>query len=202
MGLFKSKDERRVEREMGIRRGIRSIEKSITEQQKFSEMFIKQAQQAKKIGDEQQYAFIRSSLKKTASIKRMLERQLVAINSALIMSKQANATAQFAGAMGLMSKEIASVFGELDLTKTQVQWENAMKQSSAMEERMGLFLDTMEQTGAQASGTEAAQAGVTDAEIDRMIEADVLAAETAELGKLGALESEIEKELMKTKQQG
>ena len=41
---------------------------------------------------------------------------------------------------------------------------------------------------------------VTDEEIDRMIQADVLASEKAELGKLDALESEIAKELGATKQ--
>ena len=41
MGLFKSKDERRVEREMKIRQGVRAIEKSIRQQEKFSEDFIK-----------------------------------------------------------------------------------------------------------------------------------------------------------------
>jgi hypothetical protein len=200
MGLFKSKDERRVEREMSIRRGIRSIEKSIAEQGKFAEQFIKQAQAAKRIGDEQQYLFIRNSLKKTASIKRVLERQLVAINSALIISKQAQASVQFADSMNIMATEVGKAFGELDLTRTQVQWERAVNQAQTMEERMTLFLDSMEQSAAQ--GVPAAASPVSDDEIDRMIEADVLAQEQAELGKLDALESEIEKELGKTRQSG
>ena len=41
---------------------------------------------------------------------------------------------------------------------------------------------------------------VSDDEIDRMIQADVLAAEKQELGKLDELESEIAKELGATKQ--
>lgn len=199
MGLFKSKDERRVEREMAIRRGIRSIEKSILEQGKFSEQFVKQAQQAKRIGDEQQYNFIRNSLKKTATIKRMLERQLVAIQSALIVSKQAQASVQFAESMNLMSREIGKAFGEIDLTKTQAQWEKAVTQANTVEERMGLFLDTMEQTATGGvSVGESSQ--VSDQEIDRMIEADVLAQEQAELGKLDQLENEIEKELARDRQ--
>ena len=60
MGLFKSKDERRIEREMKIRQGMRSIEQSIRQQEKFSEDFIKNAQHAKQIGDNGQYLFIRS----------------------------------------------------------------------------------------------------------------------------------------------
>ena len=199
MGLFKSKDERRVEREMAIRKGVRSIEKSISEQGKFAEQFVKQAQQAKRIGDEQQYQFIRGSLKKTATIKRMLERQLVAMQSAIIVQKQAAASVQFAESMNLMAREIGRAFGEVDLTKTQAQWEKAVSQSSSMEERMGLFLDSMEQT---AAGTlsPGESSSISDAEIDRMIEADVLATEQAELGKLDQLESEIEKELGRDRQ--
>ncbi len=64
MGLFKSKEERRIEREMKIRGGMRSIEKSIRQQEKFAADFIKNAQHAKKIGDENQYKFIRGALRR------------------------------------------------------------------------------------------------------------------------------------------
>ena len=45
MGLFKSKEERRLERDIKIRQGIRRIEKSIAEQNKFSDEFVKNARQ-------------------------------------------------------------------------------------------------------------------------------------------------------------
>ncbi len=201
MGLFKSKDERRVEREMKIRQGLRSIEKSIRQQEKFSEDFIKNAQHARKIGDEQQYQFIRGALKKTAAVKKMLERQMLAIKNAMLINQQAQASREFATSMNLMAQEIGKVFGELDLTKTQAQWERAVAQAGSMEERMELFLDSMEQSAiAGSSATTANTALVTDEEIDRMIQADVLASEKQELGKLDALESEIAKELGATKQ--
>jgi hypothetical protein len=201
MGLFKSKDERRIEREMKIRQGLRSIEKSIRQQEKFSDDFIKNAQHARKIGDEQQYQFIRGALKKTAAVKKMLERQMLAIKNAMLINQQAQASREFAESMNLMAQEIGKVFGELDLTQTQAQWERAVSQAGSMEERMELFLDSMEQSAIAGSGaTTANTALVTDEEIDRMIQADVLASEKAELGKLDALESEIAKELGATKQ--
>jgi len=201
MGLFKSKDERRIEREMKIRQGLRAIEKSIRQQEKFSDDFIKNAQHARKIGDEQQYQFIRGALKKTAAVKKMLERQMLAIKNAMLINQQAQASREFAESMNLMAQEIGKVFGELDLTKTQAQWERAVAQAGSMEERMEIFLDSMEQSAIGASsGTPANTALVTDEEIDRMIQADVLASEKAELGKLDALESEIAKELGATKQ--
>ncbi len=200
MGLFKGKDERRIEREMKIRSGMRAIERSIRQQEKFAEDFIKNAQHAKKIGDQGQYLFIRNALKKTATVKKMLERQLLAIKNAMLIQQQAAASQQFAESMNLMAKEIGRTFGEMDLTKTQAQWEKAVAQAGSMEERMEIFLDSMEQSALSGSSTTSASEAVTDEEIDRMIQADVLASEKTELGKLDELESEISKELGATKQ--
>ncbi|MEL7237309.1 MAG: hypothetical protein AAGK78_00485 [Planctomycetota bacterium] len=195
MGLFKSKDERRIERDMRIRQGLRSIERSIKQQEKFSEDFIQNARQARKIGDDQQYQFIRGSLKRTAAVKKMLERQLLSMKNAMLLQKQAEAGRTFAESMNLMAREIGRTFAELDLTKTQADWEKAVNQAGSMEERMDIFLDAMEQSSnAQVAGTPREDL-VTDDEIDRMIEADVLAQEQKELGKLDELDNEIAKEL-------
>lgn len=200
MGLFKSKDERRLESQMKIRQGMRAIEKSIRQQEKFAEDFIKNAQHAKKIGDEGQYQFIRNALKKTAAVKKMLERQLLAIKNAMLIQQQAAASQQFAESMNLMSGEIARVFGEMDLTRTQAQWERAVAQAGSMEERMEVFLDSMEDSALSVGAGGVREDAVTDDEIDRMISADVLAAEKTELGKLDELESEITRELGSAKQ--
>lgn len=186
---------------MKIRGGLRSIEKSIRQQEKFSEDFIKNAQHARKIGDEQQYQFIRGALKKTATVKKMLERQLLALKNAMLIQQQAQASQQFAEAMTLMATQIGQTFGELDLTKTQAQWERAVSQAGSIEERMELFMDSMEQSAIAGSGVVTpSKELVSDEEIDRMIQADVLAQEKTELSKLDQLESEIAKELGATKQ--
>jgi hypothetical protein len=195
MGLFKSKDERRIEREMKIRAGLRSIEKSIRQQEKFAEDFVKNAQHAQKIGDQGQYLFIRSALKRTAAVKKMLERQLLSMKNAMLIQQQAQASQQFAESMTLMAGEISRVFGEMDLSKTQVQWEKAVAQAGSLEERMDVFLDSMQDSATSSTPVSAKEDLVSDDEIDRMIQADVLAAEKTELGKLDQLESEIAKEL-------
>src|SRR3954468_21182230 len=200
MGLFKSKDERRIEREMKIKGGMRAIERSIRQQEKFAEDSIKNPRHARQIGDEGQYQFVRGALKKTAAVKKMLERQLLAIKNAMLIQQQAAASQQFAESMNLMAREIGRVFGEMDLTKTQADWERAVAQAGSMEERMEVFLDSMEQTAMSGASTTAREDLVTDDEIDRMITADVLAAEKQELSKLDELESEIAKELGATKQ--
>ncbi len=198
MGLFKSADERRIERDIKIRQGVRRIEKSIREQGRFQDEFIKNAQNARRIGDNAQYAFIRNSLKKTATIRKMLERQLLSVKNALLIKQQAEASADFAKSMSIMALEIGRLFGETDLVKTQADWEKAMVQSQTMEERMNMFLDTVEDVAAQ--DTQATSAGelVTDAEIDRLIEVEQEAEHQKELDKLASLRAE----LSELKQQG
>ena len=191
MGLFKSAEERRIERDIKIRQGIRRIEKSIREQGKFQDEFIKNAQHAKKIGDNQQYTFIRNSLKKTASIRKMLERQLLSVKNALLIKRQAEASADFAQAMGMMASEIGKLFGETDLVQTQADWEKAMVQSQTMEERMEMFLDTIEEGSAVDAQADEKDA-ITDAEIDRMIEVEEQVEDAREAQQMSALRAELE----------
>ncbi len=191
MALFKSSDERRIEREMKIRQGIRRIERAIREQGKFTDEFVGNAQRARAIGDNKQYQFIRNSLKKTMTIRKVLERQLLAVKNALLIKRQAEASADFTNAMGLMAREIGKLFGETDLVRTQADWEKAMIQSQSMEERMSVFLDSIEdiaQQDAEATTSEA----VSDEEIDRLIAAEGEAEQAKEMGKIADLRAELD----------
>lgn len=193
MGLFKSGEERRLERDIKIRQGIRRIEKSIAEQNKFSDEFVKNARQAKQIGDSAQYAFIRNSLKKTATIKKLLERQLLAVKNALLIKRQAEASADFAKAMTLMAGEVSKLYGETDLARTQLQWEKALAQSQTMEERMQMFLDAVESGAAGDVTASAASSGeaVSDDEIDRMITAEEQVEHAREQQQISSLRAEL-----------
>lgn len=188
MRLFKSADERRIEQDIKVRQGIRRIEKAIGEQGKFADGFIRNARRAKEIGDNAQYAFIRGSLKKSAAIRRMLERQLLVVQNALLVKRQAEASVDFSKSMGLMAAEIGRLFGETDLVGTQAAWEKAMLQSQSMEERMGIFLDNME--GASAAD-EARVSEISDEEADAMIEAEEQAERQRELTQIADLKAEL-----------
>jgi len=193
VALFKSSEQRRVEREIKIRQGIRRIERAIREQGKFQDEFIRNAQRAKAIGDDAQYKFIRNSLKKTATIRKMLERQLLAVKNALLIKRQAEASADFSTAMGTMATEISRLFGQTDLTKTQADWEKAMVQSQTMQERMDMFLESVEDLAAQdAESVAAGGEVVSDDDIDRMIAAEAEAEHAKEMDRLTALQSELE----------
>lgn len=191
MAFFKSSEERRIEREMKIRQGIRRIERAIREQGKFMDDFVQNARHARAIGDTKQYQFIRNSLKKTAVIRKVLERQLLAVKNALLIKRQAEASADFTQAMGLMAGEIGKLFGETDLVRTQAEWEKAMVQSQTMEERMNMFLDSIEDIAEQDAQMTTSES-IADEEIDRMIEAEAEAEQAKEVGKLADLRAELD----------
>ena len=194
MGLFKSKQERRIEREMKIRAGLKGIERAIRQQEKFAADFIKNAQHAQRINDTQQYTFIRQALKRTAGMKRLLERQLLCMKNAMLVSEQAQATQQFCQSMELMSRQINDVFASVDMTKSQAQWQSAMNKATSLEQRAELFLDSIE-TGPATDSPAADSTAITDDEIDRMINADVLAEQHSELASLDELDQQITREL-------
>ena len=194
MGLFKSKQERRIEREMKIRAGLKGIERAIRQQEKFAADFIKNAQHAQRINDTQQYTFIRQALKRTAGMKRLLERQLLCMKNAMLVSEQAQATQQFCQSMELMSRQINDVFASVDMTKSQAQWQSAMNKATSLEQRAELFLDSIE-TGPTTDSAAADSTTITDDEIDRMINADVLAEQHSELASLDELDQQITREL-------
>jgi outer membrane translocation and assembly module TamA len=191
MALFKSTEERRMERDIKVRQGIRRIEKAIAEQNKFSDEFVKNARQARQIGDMASYQFIRNSLRKTATIKKLLERQLLAVKNAMLIKRQAEAAADFAQAKATMASEVSRLYGDTDLVKTQVDWEKAMMQSQSMEERMQMFLDSIE-AGAEADVSAAPTEAISDEEIDRMIEAEDQVEQAREARQMSALRAELE----------
>ena len=188
MPLFESEANRRIRREMKVRHAMREMQKNLKQQEGSQTQFIAAARCAREIGDQGQYAYLRGAIKKTIACKNLLQRQLLAIQSAMMIKKQAEANHEFAKSMGSLSKDISRLFGATDLEKTEADWERAMAQAETMEERMNLFLEGVEGTFAAEGATNEA---VKDSEIDRLIDAEVAAGQKKELDELEQLRSEI-----------
>ncbi|MBX3461144.1 MAG: hypothetical protein KF696_14455 [Planctomycetes bacterium] len=168
MGIFKSKEERRIARDMEIKKGIQRMKRQVRELNKSEEEWLEKARRAARMGANDQLAFIRKSLKATTAQRRMLERQMLTIEAAYQMKNQAESFAVFAESMGAVSKSINEVYKNTDLEATQRNFEHAMMQAETMGQRMDLFLDmTKDSLFEQDSMT--GETLVTDDEIDQMI---------------------------------
>jgi hypothetical protein len=168
MGIFKSKEERRIKRDMEIKRGIQRMKRQIRELTKSEEEWLDKARHASRIKAGDQLAFIRKSLKATTAQRRMLERQMLTIEAAFQMKNQAESFATFAESMGVVSKSINEIYKTTDLESTQRNFEHAMMQAETMGQRMDLFLDMTKDSLFEQDST-TGETLVSDDEIDQMI---------------------------------
>lgn len=180
MSLFKSTDERRMEREMEIRKGLARIKKQIRQQEKEEKEFIKKAKRAKQLGDGTQLKVIKSNLKRTAFTRRMMERQLLNLEVFKQLKDQAEAQADFARALETVSEAVAESYGSVNLAQVHKNCERAIQQSESMQQTMELLVD---QTNDSVSNMEGSQSDelVTDEEIDKLIDEAVVAEESEEI---------------------
>jgi hypothetical protein len=178
MSLFKSKAQRRMERDLEIRKGLQAIRRNINTLDKNIRQYREKAVRARQIEAQDQLAVLRDAIRRSMAQIRMQERQLLAMETAMQMKNQAESMQQFATSMQAVSRSIAEAFGGTDMESTLANYEKAMMQAQDMEERMNLFLDL----SADVMGTEGtSEELVSLEEIDRLIEEDLQAAEANRL---------------------
>ena len=193
--FWKSKQQKRLERDLKVKNGIRHIKRQIGRLRKDEASFLEKAKKAKKLGDKTQYAFIRNAFKNTYTQRLTMERQLLAIETSFQVKNQAEGHAVFAEALNTVSKSISQLFNETDLIKMQTKFEEAMMKAQTMEERMQMFLE-MSSDSIFADDYEG-EGALKDEDVDRLLEAT----DEDELDRIGrditAGISQIEEELKK-----
>lgn len=168
MGLFKSREERRIERDMEVRKGLAGMKRQIKALEKHEKDYLDKARRAKALGDQGQLNFLKGTLKRTAAQRRMIERQMLNLETAMQLKNQAEIHSQFARSMNAVSSAIADAFGTTDLEKTQKDFEKAVARAENMEQRMDLMLEMGEEMmGAEPTASEDI---ITDEELDQLIE--------------------------------
>ena len=198
MALFKSKSTRKMERELAIRRAVNHIKKQVSTLEKNEQGYVEKAKRAFQMGSTAQLEFLKKTLKKTASQRRLMERQLLNIETAVQIKNQAEAHGGFAKAMTALSRSSGDMCAATDMAKTQRQFEAALVKAQTMEEQMDVFLDMSSEAMFGYEPATASEELVSDAEIDRMITGEVLQAEGAGLDtEIEAGLKEVENELKK-----
>ncbi len=170
MGLFKSKQQRQIERDIEIRKGIAKIKRQIAELGKYEKQWLTKAQRARQMGSNQELAFLKKTLKNTIGQRRLLERQMLMMESAYQMKNQMETYQQFASSMGALSKSIAEVFENTDLASTQQEFESAISKAESMEQMMEIFISMSSSSMSEASIGEDA---IDDNEIDTLLDAAI-----------------------------
>jgi hypothetical protein len=193
MALFKSKEERRIERSIAIRKTLGMFASQIKKLAKQEEGYIKSAKDAYRVGAASQSALAKKALKATMVQRRRLEHQMLTLKIAAQMKDQAEMHGMFAKALSAVSKTIGDMFSSVDMTATQKEFEIAMGKADSMEQRVDLFLETSNETvfGEPSDGGEI----VSDEEIDKLIDIETAGSETVIDDGIEARLKEVQDEL-------
>jgi hypothetical protein len=196
MSLFKSRSEKRIEREIAIRKGLARIRRQIETLARSGRGYAEKARRARDLGAADQFEFLKAALRRTLSQQRLLERQLLCLETAAQIRDQAEAAASFAEAMSAVSRGIADSLRSVDLTKTQARFEESMQQARSMEERIALFMDLS--AGAMlpedGGGAESVPEGEVEAALEGAEEAEDRGADRAIAEGLAAIREELGKD--------
>jgi hypothetical protein len=195
MGLFKSKEEKRIERDVQIRQTLGLFVRQVKSLAGKEQAYLVTAQEALQINARQQYELARKALKQTLAQRRRLEQQLLTLRIATQMRDQAESQVEFAGALNAVSKTIADAFGTADLLKTQKNFEEAMSKAKTMERRADIFLDA----SSDSMFVDTDDLEASDDEIDNLIEGKVVHEEEGVDDEIARGLSEVADELSRDK---
>lgn len=197
MGLFKSSEERRLEREMKIRKGLKNVQRQIRQLERDEKGFIDKAKRAKQLGDVTQLNFIKANLKRTASTRRMMERQLLNMETFNQLRGQAEVQAEFARNLDMIAKSIGEAYGSVNMAEVSKNCSKAVNQYEGMQQTMEMLMDAQTDSMANLDGAQSDDL-VSDTEIDSLIDDQIVQEENREIedavgNRLQALKARVEK---------
>ncbi|MBP7053441.1 MAG: hypothetical protein KBE65_20725 [Phycisphaerae bacterium] len=195
MKLFKTQEERRIERNIQVQKTLGLFVSRIRKLRKEEVGYLNAAVEAKRVKGAQQLELAKRAFKETLAQRRRLDHQLLTLKIAVQMKEQAESQVSFAEALQNVSRTISDMFTATNMAEVQKQFEMAMAKARSIEERTDLFLSSASTTmfGESLGADEI----VTDAEIDRLVDSAAAEAENATDAQIDAGMDEIKRELAK-----
>ncbi len=167
MALFKSKQEKEIEKKMLIKRTINAMNKQINTLEEQKKVFVEKAKVAKKNGLEAQYNLALTGYKMTLLQQKRAQEMLLNFEITSQMKDMTMMTKEFLGGMSVLSKEMAKLADEKEFIKVQKQFEIAMGNAERQAEQMDMFMETSQDTFKSAQGS---TDSIDDKEIKDLIE--------------------------------
>lgn len=171
MGIFKSKQEKEIEKKMLIKKTVNTMNKHIAKLQEQKKVYIEAAKKAKARGLSTQENLAISGLKMTMAQEKKAHEMLLNFEIVTQMKDMTTMVAEFLRGLSVMSKEMTKLTDNKEFMKVQQQFEAAMSGVEMQQEQMDLFLDMNESTFATQN---ADPDSVSDEEITALIDDEVI----------------------------
>lgn len=198
LGIFKSKQERQLERDMAIQNVLDLHKRRIRELNKHEKGYGEKAVRAKRQGDKGNYEKLARLLVQTMNERRRLESAMLTFESLVQTKERIEGYGAFAKGLQSATKAISSVFKNIDLTQTMTDLNMAMARSKQMDRTMTMVLDRVSDTAFDAD-YEGNDEAVSFEQIDAMIGERAQGTEGQADEKIDQMLREIETQLKKEK---
>lgn len=167
MAIFKSRQEKEIEKKMLVKRRFNTMNKQINALEEQKKVFVEKAKTAKKNGLEAQYNLALTGYKMTLLQQKRAQEMLLNFEITSQMKDMTMMTKEFLGGMSVLSKEMARLADEKEFIKVQKQFELAMGNAERQAEQMDMFMETSQDTFKSAQGS---TDSIDDKEIKEMID--------------------------------
>ncbi len=168
MGLFKSKQQKELEKKMLIKRTINTMNKQINRLEDQKQVFIEAAKKAKEKDLEAQYNLALSGYKMTVQQQRRAQEMLLNFEITAQMKDVTMMTSDFLRGMSEISKEMTKLADAKEFAKIQAQFEQAMVAVETQTDQMDNFMEMSQETFYNAGRDKSGK--MTDAEFEKFIE--------------------------------
>ena len=197
-GLFKSRQQRQLERDMAIQNVIDLHKRRIRDLNKHERGYCEKAIRAKRQGDKVNYEKLARLLVQTINERRRIESALLTFEALVQTKDKIESYGQFAKGLQAATKSISAVFRNVDLSKTVTELNMAMARAKQMDRTMTMVLDRVSDS-AFVGEYEGDEEAVDIQQIDSMIGERAQVEEGQVDGKIDEMLSQIESQLKKEK---
>ncbi len=168
MGLFKSKQQKEIEKKMLIKRTINTMNKQINKLEDQKRVFIEAAKRAKQRDLDAQFNLALSGYKMTVQQQKRAQEMLLNFEITSQMRDVTMMTGEFLRGMSDISREMSKLADAKEFAKIQTQFEEAMAAVETQTDQMDNFMEMSQQTfynqGIDKSGKQ-----MSDDELEKFI---------------------------------
>lgn len=195
MKLFKSKQDKDIEKRLLIKKTMANMNKYIAQLEQQKLKYIESAKKAKRIGSESQYNLSVSGLKTALAQQRRAEEMLLNFELTSQMKDLTSMTSTFLKGMSSLSRDMAKITSNNDFIKVQKEFEKAMMGVEDTSEKLDMFLETSDSSFESVANSQKTEA--SDEEIRGLIENEATEVEDTMDKEIEEQLKEIEKNMIK-----
>lgn len=168
MALFKTKQQKEIEKKMLVKRTINSMNKQIARLEDQKKVFIDAAKTAKQKNLEAQFNLALSGYKMTAVQQKRAQEMLLNFEITAQMRDVTMMTTEFLRSMSTISKEMTKLADAKEFAKIQQQFEEAITAVETQTDQMDSFMEMSQESFKQAGKSKSSD-DMTDAEFEKFI---------------------------------